>query len=68
MTAKARYEVTVRDSRDHRKVVDRFYFKDYWDAMTKCDLLEETINSLYFCEFRDLDPFKPSYSFAKENA
>ena len=53
---KARYEVIIRD---RHKVVERFMFEDYWDAMRKCDILDETLESRYFTEFRDMTPFEP---------
>jgi pterin-4a-carbinolamine dehydratase len=53
MTKTARYEITVRLN---RKIVERFFFADYDNAMNFMDQLEER-NTNHIIEFRDNDPF-----------
>jgi hypothetical protein len=57
MTTKTRYEVTVRKTSGRHAIVERYYFEDYWDAQLKMDYLDEIMDSRFFTEFRDLDPF-----------
>ena len=53
MSKTARYEITVRHG---RKIVERFFFADYDNAMSMMDILEER-NTNQIIEFKDNNPF-----------